>query len=164
MAVLLLILLRSLVMYFTVLITIRVLGKRTMAQLTPVDRVSGITFGTIAGAVTVNPHVALSIGVTAIVGFGFTSWFLGYLSVHFGSVRKLVVGEPHRVIHHGKLLSEALHKVGLTSEDIWVRLREAQIKTLTHVEDAYLEPDGRLGLTLYSSEAKGTSAPETPTT
>lgn len=138
---------RALILYVTVLVVLRTLGKRSMAGLTPVDRVVGITIGTLAGAGTLDPKVPVWMAALAIVGFGVLSW-IGGIAAHW-PIHTWLVGKPTPIIRHGQFVSSGLTKTGLRPEDVMMRLREAHVRSLAEVSEAFLEIDGRLGLLTY---------------
>ncbi|MCL5116917.1 MAG: DUF421 domain-containing protein [Firmicutes bacterium] len=137
---------RALVMFATVFLAIRLLGKRIMANLTPMDRVSNITYGTIAGSVAVNPSTPLFDGIVAIAGFAVIAWLVGLVSVHIPAVRPLLLGKARPLIVDGKVDAHALQKAQLSSEELEMRLRELKVSNPKQVQFAQLEPDGKLGL------------------
>lgn len=116
-----------------------------MAGLTPVDRVMGITIGTIAGAVTITPKDPLWTGVMAVFSFSFVSWLLGKGVVLSGRIRTLLQGHHRRVVQDGRPLKEGLQATGLGLWDLEMQLREAVV-TLPEVKEAYLETHGHLGI------------------
>lgn len=150
------VLLRSLVMFATVYVVFRVFGKRTMAQLTPMDRVSGIAYGTIAGSTSITHTIPLYAGVLAVFAFALLAWVAGRLSVHSSALRDWLMGTPRPLVVAGQLDLRELRRAGLSQEDLWMRLREHKIADLADVELAEIEPDGKLGLLERSK--KGTSS------
>lgn len=137
---------RSLVMFAVVFAAIRVLGKRTMANLTPMDRVAGITFGTVAGSTAVSMKDPLYGGILVITSFAAISWIVGHLAAKRPALRPLLMGTPRELVRQGHVDHEALRKAGMSQEDLIMRLREAQIDSTDQVRLATLEPDGKLGI------------------
>lgn len=137
---------RSLVMFLTIFIAIRVLGKRTMANLTPMDRVAGITFGTVAGSTAVTLKDPLYGGILVVAGFALISWVSGKLAVSVPSLRPLLMGKPRELVREGQVDAEALKKAGLSQEDLTMRLREVMIANAKEVQLATLETDGKVGV------------------
>lgn len=137
---------RALVMYFTVFVAIRLLGKRTMANLTPMDRVSGISFGTVAGSAAITTKVPLYGAMLVVGSFALISWIIGKLAVGLPGLRPLLMGKPRPLIQNGQVESGALKKAGLSHDDLLMRLREAQIAGPEAVQWAQLETDGKVGV------------------
>lgn len=63
------VLLRSLVMFVIVFVAFQILGKRMTAQLTPMDRVPAIAYGTIAGSTAIVRIIPLYGGGLAVFTF-----------------------------------------------------------------------------------------------
>ncbi len=137
---------RSLVMFTVVFIAIRVLGKRTMANLTPMDRVAGITFGTVAGSTAVSMKDPLYGGILVVAAFAVISWIVGQLAANRPTLRPLLMGTPRALIRQGQVDHQALKKAGISHEDLTMRLREAKIDSPGQVQLATVEPDGKLGI------------------
>lgn len=137
---------RALVMYSTVFVAIRLLGKRTMANLTPMDRVAGISFGTVAGSAAITMKVPLYGAMLVVGSFALLSWIIGKLAVGFPSMRPLLMGRPRPLIQNGQVQSAHLKKAGLSHEDLLMRLREDKIADPADVQRAQLETDGKIGV------------------
>lgn len=137
---------RSFVMFVSVLLAFRLLGKRTMAELTPMDKVAGITYGTVAGSVALTRTIPLDAGVLVVASFALLAWLLGQFSVRMPSSRPWLLGHPRVVMRDGQVLQAQLSKVGMTQEDLDMRLRELKVQRYKDVKIAQMEIDGKLGL------------------
>ncbi|NMP21097.1 DUF421 domain-containing protein [Sulfobacillus harzensis] len=137
---------RSLVMFATVFAAIRVLGKRTMANFTPMDRVAGITFGTVAGSTAITQKVPLYGGVLVVAAFAVIAWIIGRAALSFPSLRPLLMGTPRPLVVDGKVSPKDLKKAGMGEKDLEMRLREAKIAGPDQIQVAELEIDGKLGI------------------
>lgn len=142
----LLVLLRSLLLFTTVYLVFRVMGKRVMAQLAPIDKVAGVALGTIAGSAVVNFSIPLGLAIVAVFAFGGLSWAFGRVSSATPRLRRWLTGTPTLLVAQGQVTSAGLRRAGLNRDDLIMRLRELQIGRLSDVELAQLEIDGQLGL------------------
>jgi uncharacterized membrane protein YcaP (DUF421 family) len=145
---------RALVLYATILVTFRLMGKRSMAELTPTDKTVGIVIGTIGGSVTITAKDPLWAGILGIALFSFVGWILGRLSREVPIIRAWVQGRSRLVMRDGQPIAQALAQTGLAREDLDMRLREAKVKA-QDVSEAFMETDGHLGIV---KKAKGTPA------
>ena len=152
---------RSLVMFVAVYVGFRVFGKRMMAELTPMDRVAAIAYGTIAGSTSITKSIPLYAGVLGIFAFAVFAWAAGRMAVSSQSLRTYLVGRPKPLVVKGEVDNSALRRAGLSREDLWMRLRELKVASMYDVELAQLEPDGKLGLVeRKSSSSKTKSQPD----
>lgn len=149
---------RALVLYGTILVTFRLMGKRSMAELTPTDKTVGIVIGTIGGAVTITAKDPLWSGIVGIALFSFVGWILGRLSREVPMLRAWIQGRARLVMRDGQPIEQALVQTGLSREDLDMRLREAKVKA-QEVGEAYMETDGRLGIVKKPTGASSHPAP-----
>jgi uncharacterized membrane protein YcaP (DUF421 family) len=148
---------RSFIAFFSLLILVRLMGKQQVAELTFFDYVVGITIGSIASTLSVQVNQ----NTTATLA-GMTVWIalpllLGYLCVHNVWIRKVVEGEATVVIENGKILEKNLRKIRLTIDDLISELRTQGVFNISDVEFALFESNGKLSI-----QKKSQKQPLTP--
>lgn len=147
------VLFKALAMFVTVFIVFRVFGKRMVAELTPMDRVAMIAYGTIAGSTSIQRSVPLYAGLAAVLAFAVLAWIAGRLSLASPMLRRWLLGTPRPVVIKGEVKASQLKKAGISVDDLWMRLHQHKVSSLSDVELAEIEPDGKLGL-LESKSSK----------
>lgn len=129
----LIVLVRGIIGFFTLLIFTRVLGKQQISQLTFFDYVVGITIGSTASSLTTDltsrtwPHWV-----------GLFTWTVLCLALQLITIKsktaeKFLDGEPTIVIMNGKTLEESMKKVRYTIGDLLAQLRDKGIFDLDQV-------------------------------
>ena len=142
----LVVLVRSLIGFFTLLIFARLLGKQQISQLTFFDYVLGITIGSIAATLSVDlssrawPHWV-----------GLLTWTITVFILQWATQRYLFLdlyfnGEPTVVIADGKIMEDAMKGVRYTVTDLLEQLRDKGAFDLKQVAYAVLETDGQLSV------------------
>jgi len=142
----LVVIVRGIIGFFTLLIFTRLLGKEQVGQLTFFDYIMGITIGSIAASLTVDlgsrawPHWV-----------GLLTWTVAALSMQWITIRwryisKIIEGEPVVVIMNGKIMEDTMKKIRYRLSDLLVQLRDKGVFDLSHVEFAVLETDGKLSV------------------
>lgn len=144
---LLLIAFRSTIVYFAVLIVIRILGKREVGTLTAFDLVVSLIIGegvdeAIYGDVTMAKFLVLL--VTIAVWEAVNSYF----SFKNRTFEKLTSAQPTVVIEHGKLKECDMARERLTEDELWSGLREQGVENLKEVKRATIEPSGAISVLL----------------
>lgn len=144
---LLLIAFRSTIVYFAVLIVIRILGKREVGSLTAFDLVVSLIIGegvdeAIYGDVTMAKFLVLL--VTIAVWEAVNS----YVSYKNRTFEKLTSAQPTVVIEHGKLKEGDMARERLTEDELWTGLREQGVDDLKEVKRATIEPSGAISVLL----------------
>ncbi|HEX3011583.1 MAG TPA: YetF domain-containing protein, partial [Syntrophomonadaceae bacterium] len=124
---------RSIIAFFTLLIFARTLGRQQISQLTFFDYVLGITIGSIAASLSVDlssrawPHwVGLLTWAAAVL-------LLQWISLKSREASKYLVSEPTVVIMDGLILEDALRSIRYTMTDILEQLRDKGIFDLNQV-------------------------------
>lgn len=139
---------RSVIGFFTLLVFARILGKQQISQLTFFDYVLGITIGSIAATLSVDlssrawPHWIGLITWTGIV------FILQWISLKSSYAAKYLAGQPTVVIKNGQIMEEAMKTIRYTVSDILEQLRDKGVFDLTQVQSAVLETNGQLSILL----------------
>lgn len=132
----------ALILAASLLILTRLMGKRTVGELTAVDFITGIAVGTIAGSAT----------ITAGLGCSHCGGHLGpgarrKRTVHaaVGRVSQTDSRQTYRLVRDGKIRPLGLKDIGLSQAALRSLLRTQKISRLADVEVAILEPSAKLG-------------------
>lgn len=141
-----LILIRSVVAFLTLLVMTRFMGKKQISQMTMFDYVVGITIGSIAAAMSVDQNVTMLDGVVSTLIWGFFTIMLGAVSLKSYRFRKLMEGEPVILVQRGKVLEDNLRKARMDATELLENLRENRVFDLAEVEFAVLEKNGQLSV------------------
>ncbi len=139
------IIIRTLLMLLLLIFIARILGRRTLSELTFYDFVIGLVLGHIGGSV-ITDEFSIPNGVVALVIS--TLWVLAVNTLTLKSLpaRKLIEAEPLVVINRGKILEENLKKRYYNVNDLLEMLREQEIFDPKQVEIALIESDGQLSV------------------
>ena len=140
------ILLRTFVVYVTVLILLRAAGKRELGQMTPFDLVVILVIANAVQNAMTGGDNSLTGGILAastltIVNIAVGRW--GYLIPFF---RRLVASEPRVLLRDGTPLVEAMASERVDLEELEMAAREHGIDDLKDVTAAVLEEDGSISI------------------
>lgn len=140
------IILRSLILAVVLLALTRIMGKRVVGQLSAIDFIAGITLGTIAGSVAVQPSISLWDGIWALAtwsAFQLANAMLGMASTGY---RNITSGKTTVLIKSGVFQPAGLRAVQMSETSVLSELRARGVHRLEEVECATLEPSGKMGL------------------
>jgi uncharacterized membrane protein YcaP (DUF421 family) len=137
---------RSVIAFITLLIFARILGKQQGSQLTFFEYVLGITIGSTASTLTTDltsrawPHWV-----------GLLTWALAVLIIQWASLKwrhaaKYFNGEPTIVVMNGRIMEKTLGSMRYTADDLMEQLRNNGVFDLNEVAYAMLEPNGELSV------------------
>ena len=130
----------------SLVIVTRMMGRRSIAQLTLYDYVVGLILGNIGASFAVGGSVSIAEGLASLMAV--TVWILG---INFFTQRNLVVrkfmdSEPIIVIYQGRILEESLRTKFYNINDLLRALREQGVFDPNDVEIAVIESDGQISV------------------
>ncbi|UYZ24209.1 YetF domain-containing protein [Mesobacillus jeotgali] len=121
-------------------------GRKEISQMTFFNLVSAIAFGSIAAALVVNPSVSILNGIIALLGWAAFTVLTDQIHIKSKKARKLLMGDPVIVIKKGEIMEDALRQARLDTDSLKAMLREKSIFSLSDVDYAIFETDGKLSV------------------
>jgi len=141
-----LIIARTLFLYFIILVIFRVMGKREIGELSVLDLVVFIMIAEMAVMAIENPKDPLIHSLLPMLLLMGIQIMLAFVSLKSQRFRDLIDGKPTVIINNGKIDEEAMKKQRYNFDDLLVQLREKNVKNVADVEFAILEPSGKLSV------------------
>lgn len=157
MSIIFVVIIRSAIAFFILLLLVRLIGKQQVAQLTFFDYVVGITIGSIASTLSVQVNENMISTLAGLTTWTILAILLAALSIHSVWVRKLVDGEATIVVANGKILENNLKRIRIPIDQVISELRTQGVFNITDVEFAMFEPGGKLSI-----QKKAQKMPVTP--
>ena len=142
----LVVIVRSIIAFFSLLIFAKILGKQQISQLTFFDYVLGITIGSIASELTVNLESRAWVHWIGLLSWAALGILMEYITLKWRYAAKYIEGEPTIVIMNGKIMENAIRKMKYNATDIMELLRIKDIFDLNEVDFAIIEPNGQLSV------------------
>lgn len=136
---------RAAFVYGTLLVLLRLGGKRELAQLNSMDFVVFMTLSNaVQNAIIGNDNSSLIGGFLGATSLMVISRTLVWARVRFDNPRldALVEGTEDVLIHCGKVQHDRLRKELMTLEDLQIAARNQGFRTLQEIDFAALEPGG----------------------
>src|SRR5690606_30830702 len=130
---------RTLFFYLFLLVVMRVMGKREIGGLAPVDLVVTIIMAELAAIPIQDPQVPILVGAVPIATIMLLQLGLSALSLRNRRWRSLLNGRPSVIIQGGKLIPSEMKKVRYTIDDGLEQLRRKGHAGISDVEVAVLE-------------------------
>ncbi|WP_411679352.1 DUF421 domain-containing protein [Clostridium thailandense] len=148
----LLILIRSLVLFFLTLILVRSIGKKNVSNITAFEFINYTVIAILVALISVNIIENLILGIAALA-----VWILVPVSLEFASMKSrqlhnLIYGVETILIKDGKVMEENLEKERLTGEELLRGLRSKSVFNLADVEFAIMEPTGNINVILKADK------------
>jgi uncharacterized membrane protein YcaP (DUF421 family) len=154
------IILRSLAIYLTVLIGLRLSGKREIGQMTVFDLVVLLLIANAVQNAMVGSDTSLLGGILAAVVLLFVNVLVARLRLNWPLFRRWVEGTPTLLILHGKVIPEHIQREGIDEETLLAALREHGVADIRDVDMAVLEIDGSISVVPVSVGTRRIKKPQ----
>ncbi len=132
------------------LVVIRLLGKKELAQLTPFDFVYTLVLGGILEESLFDEQIKVSHFLFALFLWALFIYVIEKAAQKWNKVRAILKGKPVKLIGDGHLNMQAFVKNHLDMEQLRSALREQGIFSLRVVRDLFLEPSGKITVNKYA--------------
>lgn len=132
--------------YVFLILMIRLVGRRMLAQLSALDFIVMILLGSAVETAMVGASTSLLAGLVAASVLLVSNRLLTIVMLRSKRLRHFVVGGPVLLVHNGALLRPRMRRLGFTEADVLEALRERGIQDLTDINSAVLEADGRINV------------------
>ena len=147
--------LRTSVVYFALLIGLRLTGTRQLGQMSTFDLVLLLIIANAVQNAMVGPDTSLTGGLVAagvLIGW---HRVIDWWRLRSRGVSKLLAGEGIMLIHAGRILDEHCVRAGITHDELRQALREHGVASVQDVMLAVLEPDGAISVVRYDDVKPG---------
>jgi len=141
-------LLRTLILYFSVILAVRLMGKRQIGELDPSELVVTILISDLAAIPMQDLGIPLFAGIVPIITLVATEIFMSYITLKSPKIRRLLNGQSAIVIQHGKLDAHKMRQMRLTNDEIIETLRKQNVSSVSDVKYGVVEPDGTFTIVL----------------
>ena len=150
------ILIRTLILFLSLILAMRLMGKRQLGELELSELVVAVLVADIAAIPLQNPSLPLSYGLIPLLVLFCCELIISGLTYRIVRLRKLLYGRPNLIIEHGRIAQQAMHRNRFTLDELIEELRSQGVTDLTSVKYAVLETDGQLSVLLYPDEQPAT--------
>ena len=143
-------LIRTVLLYSLLIFTVRMMGKRQVAEMEPAEFVVTMLLANLAAVPMQDNGLPLLSGLVPIFTILSLELILAVLSIRFIPVRKLLCGLPAILIRDGVIDQKSLGQSRVSLDELTQKLREKDVFDLSTVKYAILETDGELSVMLYA--------------
>lgn len=139
-------LIRTLVIYFAIIIVFRFMGKRQIGEMQPSELILAIMISDIATVPMESTDKPLLSGIIPIITLMTAEITLSYLSQKSEKLRKLLTGSASLIISKGKVDIKELKRLRINIDDLSEELRMNGYSTVADIEYAILETNGEISI------------------
>ena len=152
------VLLRTIVLYLLIIVGIRLLGKRQVGELEPSELVLSLIIADLAAVPMQDNGIPLLAGIIPIFTLLSVTTVLSILTMKSIRFRALICGRPSVIVANGKVRQREMRSNRFTVDELMEELRLQGVVDLTTVKYAILETNGHLSVLLQQSEHPVTAA------
>lgn len=142
----LIILIRTFILYFIVLFVLRVMGKGELSKMGPFEVVILFMIAELAAIPIESPHIPLLSGAAAIITLLFLEVSLSFLSMKSQKICALLNGKPSILVDRGRINEKEMRAQRITLNDLMEQLRLKNYPSLADVNYAVLEANGEMSV------------------
>lgn len=141
-----LVLIRTVILYFLVLLTFRIMGKSELSEMSPFQLVIVFMIAELAAIPIESTTSSLLNGIAAIFALMFLQTLLSTIAVKCEWFKNFINGRPSILIEKGEINQKELRDLRITLNDLQEQLRIKDIYSFSDVEFAIMESNGELSV------------------
>lgn len=153
------IVIRTVIVYFFIVLFLRLTGKRQIGEMQVSELVTTILVSETAAIPIADPAIPLSYGVIPALALLIFEVITSFVTSRSARAKKLLEGSPSLVIRHGELDQKELSRLRIDPEEIIAELRAKDVKSLSDVAFAVLETNGKLSVLTESGDENSAEHP-----
>ncbi|TGD59747.1 DUF421 domain-containing protein [Flavobacterium humi] len=150
------IILRSVAVYFFMVLALRFFGKKELSQLNTADVILVLLISNSVQNAMVGSNTSLLGGLLAAFVLFLVSFLLKKIMFNSKTINTFIQDKPEILIHNGKIDFSILAKLGITSEELEEAMREHGVQFYKEVRLAMLEIDGNISIISGKEELRQT--------
>ena len=155
----LVVVIRTLILYLVVILSLRVMGKRQIGELQPTELVVAIMISDLATVPMQSIDMPLLAGIIPVITLMIAEVFISFAGFKSKILRRIITGDPSIVIYKGVINEKELERLRYNVSDLLEELRLNNCYNIADVEVAVLETSGKLSVMPKSGDPTGSGLP-----
>ena len=150
------IVIRSVSVYFFMIIALRLFGKKQLSQLNTADVILILLISNSVQNAMVGNNTSLYGGIVAALALFVINFMFKKVMSKSNFIKNLVQDKPEILIHNGKLEIQTLAQIGITDDELKEAMREHGVEFYKDVKLAMFEIDGSISIISGDKDLKQT--------
>lgn len=143
---------RTFILYAVIILSLRIMGKRQIGELEPVELVVAVLISDLAAHPLQDIGTPLLNGLVPVLTLLCSEVLISALIVKSIKFRAIISGKPSLIIKKGKIIQEEMKKNRFTLDELTEQLRKKNIIDISTVKYGVLETDGSLSTLIYTDQ------------
>ncbi|AEF38649.1 DUF421 domain-containing protein [Hoyosella subflava] len=148
--------------YITLVLVLRISGKRTLAKLNAFDLVVTVALGSTLATILLNSDVSWAEGALALVLLATLQYLAAIVSSRVSLGRKVLTSAPTLLLHHGIVLDDALVRQRISTAELNQAIRASGSADLKKIAAVVLETDGSMSVITVEQFGEGSAMRDVP--
>jgi uncharacterized membrane protein YcaP (DUF421 family) len=148
--------LRSVAVYFFMIIALRIFGKKELSQLNTADVILILLISNSVQNAMVGANTSLYGGIIAAFSLFLINYIFKKVMLKSKFIKELVQDKPEVLIHNGKIEFKTIARLGINAEELEEAMREHGIEYYKDVKLAMFEIDGNISIISGNENLKQT--------
>lgn len=149
---------RTLIIYFALLLAMRLLGKRQLGEMELSEFVVAALIADLAAHPLQDVGIPMINGLVPVLVLFCCEMLIAGVSMKSIRLRSLLFGRPSILVSRGKINQYEMRKNRFTVDELMEELRKQSCTDISKIEYAILETDGQLNLILFPAEQPVTAS------
>lgn len=132
--------------YASLILVLRISGKRTLAKLNAFDLVVTVALGSTLATILLSSDVSFVEGVVALLVLAVLQYVVAWVTTRRPTIRSAVTARPTLLVHDGTILANTLSSQRVAIAEIHQSIRAAGIGDVDSVAAVVLETDGSISV------------------
>ena len=137
---------RTIILYFCVVLALRIMGKRQLGELQPSELVVAIMISDLASVPMQSRSIPLLDGIVPIFSLVLVELLFSLAVLKSDKLRSFITGRPTIIIKNGKLLRDKMAELRICVDDIIEQSRIAGYFDITQIDTALIETNGQMSI------------------
>ncbi len=151
----LIVLLKTFLFYWVIVLVYRFMGKREVGELGIIDLIVSVLIAELAAISIENYKENVFLTLLPLLLLVVLQILLAKVSLKSPKLRTILDGNPSVIIDNGKINFKEMIKQRYNLEDLLTQLRAREVKSIEEVEYAILETSGKLSVFKKNASTKG---------
>lgn len=145
-----LLIIRTIILYVIVVIAMKAMGKRQIGQLQPFELVVVLIISEMAAVSMQNTGIPITNSIAPIITIVLLQVLLALINLKSEKARAIICGKPTILIENGIILEDELRRTRINMNDLLEQMRAKDCFNIGDVEYGILETNGQFSIILKS--------------
>lgn len=145
------------ILTISMVLLLRVSGKRTLTKMNAFDFIVTIALGSVLASVALSEDIPIANGVAAMMSFIVIQFLFTWLSVRITVFQTLITSNPSLIFYIRNFLYPTMKKERITVAEIYSAARQQGLATLDEIDMIILETTGDIAIIEKITDHKATT-------